>query len=341
MDLFGISTRLMQTSVRSDGLLSRPDLQRTFVLRTSVHRFHGLLKLMVSDMICELMNIGDRRGPSKERGEDQEPAHFIDGTIDVLTERDELCFCKKSRMQTELLFISGPGRMFVLDPLSIRYRYAEVLVSCESARLQPLACFGLSANSGMVLEEPTDGILPDTSSPASILEFQNSESAEMGKKAEGTDEFDRLMTSVRISATSRALGFIWFILTYLFAPGPPNMLIPAIIFVGVGVWYTWEKCYWHGRWKRQEKDAVELMNSLAECLSARNLLRDLDASLRDDPNSLLPAAYNRKVTEVLKAIQNLASDIAVHTNHTPLRYIDLVCDRFPRLLKKTSMPGAC
>ena len=183
--------------------------------------------------------------------------------------------------------------------------------------MQPLDCFFVW-DIGMVLEESTDDIKPEPSSESATPEFHNSENCDMTKKTADSDEFDHLL-SVRISATSRVLGFIWFILTYLFVPEPPNILVPAIIFIGVGSWCVWE-VYWHSRWRRQEKDASHLMNSFGECLTARSLLKDLDSSLRDDPNSLLPSSYNKRVTDVLKAIQNLASDIAIHTNHTALRY---------------------
>ncbi len=131
--------------------------------------------------------------------------------------------------------------------------------------------------------------------PASTSPAQEVDNTELGKKAE--DDFDHLLNSVRISATSRALGFFWFILTYLFAPEPPSLLIPAIILVGIIGWCAWE-FYWHLKWKHQEKDAVNLMNSFRACL---------------------PTSNQKQLTEILKSVQQLASDVANHTSQTPIR----------------------
>ena len=171
-------------------------------------------------------------------------------------------------------------------------------------------------------EELTE-IKPEISLPsmpsnkAAESESLNFGNAEIEKKPEEED-FENLLSSVRISVASRALGLFWFILTYLFAPEPPNLLIPVILFIGIICWSGWE-FYWQQRWKGQEKQAVDLMNSFGDCLAARNHLKDLDPSHRDNPLSLLPSSYHKQAMDVLKAIQHLASDVAMHTTHTPLR----------------------
>ncbi len=151
--------------------------------------------------------------------------------------------------------------------------------------------------------------------PCSEADNRTSQDVENQKKPDSPDE---LLSSTRISATSRVLGVMWFALTYLFASEPPSLLIPILLFLGTCGWGLWE-IYWHKRWKCQEKSAIDLMNNFGDCLATKSLLKDLDLPLREDPNSLLQASFHKQATEVLKAIQILASDVAMYTTLTPLR----------------------
>ena len=166
-------------------------------------------------------------------------------------------------------------------------------------------------------DEPVE-ILSEVSSivPCSNADNRASQDAENQKKPDANP--DELLINARISATSRVLGVIWFALTYLFASEPPSLLIPILLFLGTCGWGSWE-IYWHKRWKYQEKSAIDLMNNFGDCLATKSLLKDLHLPLREDPDSLLQASFHKQATEVLKAIQILASDVAMHTTLTPLR----------------------
>jgi hypothetical protein len=155
---------------------------------------------------------------------------------------------------------------------------------------------------------------------SSIVPCTNADNQRSSQDVENQKKPDpeELLTNTRISATSRILGVVWFALTYLFASEPPSLLVPILLFMGTCGWGVWET-YWHKRWKFQEKSAIDLMNNFGDCLATKSLLKDLDLPLREDPNSLLQASFHKQATEVLKAIQILASDVAMYTTLTPLR----------------------
>ena len=127
---------------------------------------------------------------------------------------------------------------------------------------------------------------------------------------DGTSENDAvikppevLLSSVKINATSRILGLFWFILTYLFLPDTPQLLIPVLLTIGVFTWITWE-VYWARKWHEQDRLALAMVKGLEDCLASQGVVKP----------AMLPRAL-----EIMKQIQNLAGEVANTTMHTPLR----------------------
>ena len=129
---------------------------------------------------------------------------------------------------------------------------------------------------------------------------------------------DVVLANVRISSTSSVLGFFGFVLTYLFAPEHPSIVIPVFLIAGVCAWIIWE-VYWWRKWYGEEKFAGDLMESFGDCLYAGNLLQDHDSFSQSSQESVLRTSYLKQVGEILRGIQLLAAEISINTAQTPLR----------------------